>query len=152
MPVEETVYFDTDTLVEGRTAKLIYKGSLAASGAEEIYVHYGYGLLWENLQETKLEKVADDTFEASITLNGTDSINFCFRDANNNWDNNSAQNYSYPVEKEVVTIAKVEPTSLDVPRLKKTYIISKKIRIGFYRVITFLPKLFNGEWKRKVRE
>ena len=152
MPVEETVYFDTDTLVEGRTAKLVYKGTLATSGAEEIYVHYGYGLLWENLQETKLEKVADDTFEASIILSGTDSINFCFRDANNNWDNNSAQNYSYPVEKEVVTIAKVEPTSLDVPRLKKSYIIAKKIRIGFYRVITFLPKFFNGEWKRKVRE
>ncbi len=152
MPVEETVYFDTDTLVAGKTEKLIYKGALAINGAEEIYVHYGYGLLWENLQEVKLEKVADGTFEAEITLIGADSINFCFRDSNNNWDNNETKNYAYPIAKEVVTIAKVEPTSIDVPRLKKSYIIAKKIRISFYKVITFLPRLFNGEWKKKASE
>ena len=38
MPIEETVYFDTTNLIEGRTAKLTYKGALAAAGAEEIYI------------------------------------------------------------------------------------------------------------------
>ena len=152
MPIEETVYFDTTNLIEGRTAKLTYKGALATADAEEIYVHYGFGLLWENLQEAKLSKVADNTYEADITLIAGESINFCFRDANNNWDNNETQNYSMPIAKEEVTVAKVETVAIDVPRLKKSYIIAKKIRIGFYKVITFLPKLFSGDLKRKVKE
>lgn len=246
MPTEENVYFDTVHLIEGRTAKLIYKGALVAgetpangayensttisnttgygeanatpsnasaaiaygnaaeasqmaagapapteasqmmagapapteasqmmAGAPapaeaspmtaespmaagnpepEIYVHYGFGLLWENLQETKLTKVANGVYEANITMNGAESINFCFRDSNNNWDNNSAQNYTMPIGKEEVTIAKVEPTSIEVPRLKRSYIIAKKIRIGFYKIITFLPKLFSGDLKKKVKE
>ena len=82
----------------------------------------------------------------------SDSINFCFRDANNNWDNNETHNYSMPIAKEEVTVAKVETVAIDVPKLKKSYIIAKKIRIGFYKVITFLPKLFSGDLKRKVKE
>ena len=152
MPVEEKVYFDTDKLIEGRTAKLTYKGTLATNGAEEIYVHYGFGLLWENLQETKLTKTSENTFEADITMSNNDSINFCFRDNNNSWDNNETKNYSYDIGKEEVTVAKVESVSMEVPRLKKSYIIAKKIKITFYKVITFLPKLINGDWKRKVKE
>ena len=152
MPIEETVYFDTTNLIEGRTAKLTYKGALATADAEEIYVHYGFGLLLENLQEAKLSKVADNTYEADIALIAGESINFCFRDSNNNWDNNETQNYSMPIAKEEVIVAKVETVAIDVPRLKKSYIIAKKIRIGFYKVITFLPKLFSGDLKRKVRE
>ena len=114
MPIEETVYFDTTNLIEGRTAKLTYKGALAAADAEEIYVHYGFGLLWENLQEAKLSKVADNTYEADIVLIAGESINFCFRDANNNWDNNETQNYSMPIAKEEVTVAKVETVAIDV--------------------------------------
>ena len=68
MPKEEKVYFDTEKLVEGRTAKLIYKGDLVNDGSDEIYVHYGFGLLWENLQEIKLDKVDDSTYETEINL------------------------------------------------------------------------------------
>lgn len=151
MPVEEKVYFDTNNLVEGRTAKLTYKGNLAVNGANEIYVHYGFGLLWENLQEIKLDKVCDCTFETEINLSNNDSINFCFRDENNNWDNNSTKNYSMPIGKEEVILSKVENTSLEVPKLKKSYIIAKKIRITFYKIVTFIPKIFNGELKKKVK-
>lgn len=152
MPIEESVYFDTTNLIEGRTAKLTYKGTLTSTGAEEIYVHYGFGLLWENLQEIKLDKVADNTYETTINLVSSDSINFCFRDSNNNWDNNEAKNYTMPISKEEVTVAKVETVAIEVPKLKKSYIIAKKIRIGFYKIITFLPKVFTGEWKRKIKE
>lgn len=147
--VEDKIYFDTEKLIEGKTAKLTYKGTLAQNGAEEVYVHYGFGLLWENLQEVKLEKVGDCTFEAEISICCPESINFCFRDENNHWDNNEAQNYTAPIEKEELTIAKVEPTSIDVPRLKKSYIIAKKIRITFYKIVTFIPRALNGTWKKK---
>ena len=57
MTISDTVFFDTEKLIEGRTAKLTYKGNLAVTGTNEIYVHYGFGLLWENIQEIKLDKI-----------------------------------------------------------------------------------------------
>ena len=151
MSVNEKVYFDTDNLIEGRTAKLTYKGDLATATANEIYVHYGFGLLWENIQEIKLDKISDDTYETEINLSPSyDSINFCFRDDSNNWDNNEAKNYSASISKEEVTVAKVETVALEVPRLKKSYLIAKKIKIAFYKIITYIPKAFSGEWKKKT--
>lgn len=152
MSEETTVYFGTEKLIEGRSAKLTYKGALATPDTSEIYVHYGYGLLWDNLQETKLEKVDDTTYEAEVTISGTESINFCFRDANNNWDNNSGKNYTAEIVKEELTVSKVEPTEIAVPRLKKSYLIAKKLKIAFYKIITYIPKVFSGEWKKKKLE
>ena len=150
MSNENVVYFDTDKLIEGRTVKLTYKGSLITPTTNEIYVHYGFGLLWDNLQEAKLDKVDDTCYETDITLSSPECINFCFRDDKNNWDNNSNQNYTYEIHKEEVTVVKVEPTSIEVPRLKKSYLIAKKIRITFYKMINSIPKFFKIEWKKKT--
>lgn len=152
MSVENAVYFDTDKLIEGRTVKLTYKGVLATPETNEIYVHYGFGLLWDNLQEAKLNKVGDDCYEAEITLISSDSLNFCFRDDKNNWDNNEAKNYTSEISKEDVTVSKVETTSLEVPKLKKSYLIAKKLKITFYKIITYLPRMFNGSWKKRKVE
>lgn len=150
MSTQNTVYFDTDRLIEGRTVKLTYKGSLATPETNEIYVHYGFGLLWENLQEIKLDKVDDGCYETEISLDCSDSINFCFRDDKNNWDNNETQNYTSYICKEDFTIAKVETASIEVPRLKKSYLIAKKLKIAFYKIITYMPKVFKGEWKKRT--
>ena len=152
MSVENAVYFDTDKLIEGRTVKLTYKGVLATPETNEIYVHYGFGLLWDNLQEAKLNKVSDDCYEAEITLISSDSLNFCFRDDKNNWDNNEAKNYTSEISKEDVTVSKVETTSLEVPKLKKSYLIAKKLKITFYKIINYLPRMFNGSWKKRKVE
>ncbi len=146
---EGTVYFDTEKLIEGRTVKLIYKGQLATPETNEIYVHYGFGLLWDNLQEAKLDKVDDGCYETEISLDCADSISFCFRDDKNNWDNNETKNYTSEICKEEITLTKVETTDIDVPRLKKSYLIAKKLKIAFYKIITFVPRVFRGEWKRK---
>lgn len=153
MSTYEKVYFDTEKLVEGRTAKLTYKGDLAVPSTNEVYIHYGFGLLWENIQEIKLDKIDDETYETEISITPTfDSINFCFRDDSNNWDNNEAKNYTAEITKEEVTVAKVENVALEVPRLKKSYLIAKKLKIAFYKIITFIPKAFSGEWKKKAKD
>lgn len=148
MTISDTVFFDTDNLIEGRTVKLTYKGSLIETGASEIYVHFGFGLLWDNLQEIKLEK-ANDAYETEITLMSSDNINFCFRDDNNNWDNNNAQNYTAPISKVEITVAKVDSAAIEVPRLKKSYLLMKKIKLAFYKTVVFLSNTFTGEWKKK---
>lgn len=153
MSINESVYFDTENLIEGRTAKLTYKGTLATPSTSEIYVHYGFGLLWENIQEIKLDKIDDTTYETEINITPSyDSINFCFRDSSNNWDNNETKNYTYSISKEEVTLTKTETVALEVPRLKKSYLIAKKIKIAFYRIITTIPKAFAGDWKKKAKE
>ncbi len=147
------VYFDTEKLIEGRTAKLTYKGVLATPSTCEVYVHYGFGLLWENIQEIKLDKVDDTTYETEITLApGYDSISYCFRDDKNNWDNNEAKNYTSEISKEEVTVTKTESVAIEVPRLKKSYLIAKKLKITFYKIITYIPKAFSGTFKKKAKE
>lgn len=148
MTISDTILFDTDKLIEGRAVKLTYNGALVEGGASEIYVHFGFGLLWDNLQELKLEKV-DGAYETEITLTSSENINFCFRDENNNWDNNNAQNYTAPISKVEITVAKVDSTAIEVPRLKKSYLLMKKIKLAFYKTVVFLSNAFTGEWKKK---
>ncbi len=151
MTITDKIYFEADTLLEGTTTTIIYKGSLYENGSEEVYMHFGYGLLWENLQEIKLEKYAD-CFKASITLTNCGDINFCFRDSNHHWDNNDTHNYTANVNKIEQTLTKVEPTNIEVPRLKKSYFVMKKIKISFYKAFTFLSRVFSGNLKRKTSE
>ena len=41
---------------------------------------------------------------------------------------------------------------LPTRRLRKSYIWSKKVRLAIYKVITYLPKIISGNYKRKVNE
>ncbi len=93
---ENGVYIDQASLVYGKKARMTYKGYLYQQGAEDVYVHLGFGLLWEGLREIKMTRT-DDCFEAEIPLEIADTLNFCFRDNWNNWDNNFYQNYFYDV-------------------------------------------------------
>ena len=38
-------------------------------------------------------------FQAEIQLLEGDTFNFCFRNGNDNWDNNDGQNYVFPLAK-----------------------------------------------------
>ncbi|MGE5473776.1 MAG: carbohydrate-binding protein [Ignavibacteriales bacterium] len=199
------VYINDAALYEGSKAKLKYNGYLHKNGANEIYVHLGFGLLWESLSEIKMHKVSD-YYEAEIPLVKADSLNFCFRDNSNNWDNNSYQNYSYEIKRVPKTQAAVEShetfnavkidsidinnsvskrksrkasmiDSLDLTReaastieishslvptinsefslyrrLPENYIRNKKMRIMFYRMFAYVPRLLNGYNKKRVKE
>ena len=42
-------------------------------------------------------------------------------------------------------------SSLDRPnRLRKTYLWSKKIILAIYKLITYVPKLISGNYRRKI--
>lgn len=149
MIINDKIFFEADTIHDGMTTQIVYKGSLYENGSEEVYMHLGYGLLWENLQEIKLDKY-EDCFKADITISGQDDIYFCFRDGNNNWDNNDGSNYSATITKVENILTKVDTVAIEVPRLKKSYLIKKKIKISFYKAITFLSNVFTGKYKRKA--
>ena len=72
---------------------------------------------------------------------------------NNNWDNNNGANYVFPIEKVELSLVPTEEMSIAAPRkLRKSYIWSKKIRIAVYKIITYIPRIISGNYRRKVNE
>ena len=91
-------------------------------------------------------------FQAEVELLESDTFNFCFRNENNEWDNNGYQNYVFPLEAQSLDLIVTDfDTSLDRPnRLRKTYLWSKKVRLAIYKIITYVPKLISGNYKKKI--
>lgn len=154
MELTKNIFFNTDKLIENTIVKISYTGKLFQENAGDVFIHYGFGLQWDDLNEMKMERT-ELGFQAEIILTSFDTFNFCFRDVNDNWDNNEGQNYVFPIEKNIValvTTADSESSLLPTRRLRKSYIWSKKIRLAIYKVITYLPKIISGNYKRKVTE
>lgn len=152
MELVKNIFFNTDKLVENTKVKISYAGTLFQDGSDEVFIHYGFGLNWDNLGEVQMEKT-ELGFQAEIELISSETFNFCFRNGNNIWDNNDGQNYVFPIEKVELSLVLQDDASLDSPkRLRKSYIWSKKIRLAIYKVITYLPKLISGNYKRKIND
>ena len=151
MELVKNIFFNTDKLIENNTVKISYTGKLFQDNSEEVFAHYGFGTNWDNLNEVKMEKT-ELGFQVEIELNSSDTLNLCFRNSNNEWDNNDGQNYIFPIEKAELSLVVTEDKGISAPRrLRKTYLWSKKIRLAVYKIITYLPKIISGNYKRKIK-
>ena len=82
-----------------------------------------------------------------------DTFNFCFRDGEDNWDNNENSNYIFPIEKSEVALVIKQELAVETRRhLRKSYIWSKKIRLAVYKLLVYVPKIISGNYKRKLIE
>lgn len=152
MELVKNVFFNTDKLIENTKIKISYTGKFFEENAETVFLHYGFGATWENVNDIEMSKT-ELGFQAELDLPESDCLNFCFKDSNNNWDNNNGKDYSFAIEKPQVSLIALEPSELDAPRrLRKSYIWSKKIKLAVYKIINYLPKLISGNYKRKVSE
>lgn len=152
MELVKNIFFNTDKLVENSKVKISYAGKLFQDNCEEVYIHYGFGLNWNNIGEIKMERT-ELGFQAEVELTSDETFNFCFRNSKNEWDNNDGENYIFPIEKVELALVVKNKNLLDSPRrLRKSYIWSKKIRLAVYKIITYLPKLISGNYKRKIIE
>lgn len=151
MELTKNIFFNTDKLVENSKVKISYTGNLFQNYSEEVSIHYGFGLNWENVKDIKMEKT-DLGFQAEINLLEGESFNFCFKNENNEWDNNDGQNYIFPLEKvnKELLVLEDEQVSLGTAKkLRKSYLWSKKIRLAVYKIITYFPKIISGNYSRK---
>lgn len=90
----------------GQKINLTYRGLLVSSGADRVFVHYGYGDFWDS-SETQEMTSCDIGFKAEIDLKMPGSLNICFKDSAGNWDNNSNDNYTFDVHaKKTITRTK----------------------------------------------
>ncbi len=160
MELVKNIFFNTDKIIEGNKVKISYVGYLFQNGSEEVYLHYGFGMNWDNVSEVKMEKT-ELGFQCEIDILDGDSLNLCYHNENNEWDNNLGQNYTFSIEKKELENDFEEETALVVTKengmqmhkgLRKTYIWSKKIKLAIYKLITCVPKIISGNYKRKVSE
>lgn len=151
MELTKNIFFNTDKLMQNSKVKISYTGSFFEDGSEEVYIHYGFGSFWDNLSEVKMERT-DIGFQTEVDLIESDTFNFCFKNEKDQWDNNNYQNYVFDLERpNLDLVVKDIDTSLDRPnRLRKSYLWSKKIRLAIYKIITYVPKLISGNYKKKI--
>ncbi len=86
-------------ITAGERVQVVYDGLLNKSGADTIYLHagVGYGDNWMDVTDITMDRDGQGRFTAQLRVNTTDRFNFCFKDAADNWDNNSGNNWSYEV-------------------------------------------------------
>lgn len=98
MELVKDIYFNTDKLVENEAVKLSYTGKFYQGNNDKVYLHYGFGKDWNNVNDIEMEKT-DLGYQAEFVIAGSDCLNFCFKNQNNEWDNNYGNNYVFDIEK-----------------------------------------------------
>lgn len=152
MELTKNIFFNTDKLVENSKVKISYTGQFFQDASNEVSIHYGFGNNWDGINDVKMEKT-ELGFQTEIELGSGNTFNFCFYNENGEWDNNWGQNYVFPIEKKQTELVVLddEPVSLGTARkLRKSYIWSKKIRLAVYKIITYLPKIISGNYRKKA--
>ena len=152
MELVKDIFFNTDKLTQNSKVKISYTGKLFQEGANEVHIHYGFGLLWKDLADIKMEKT-ELGFQTEINLAEYDTFNFCFKNERNEWDNNNGQNYIFELEAVPTDLVIVGENQIDkAKRLRRTYLFSKKVKLAVYKLITMLPKLISGTYKKSKED
>lgn len=81
----------------GDTVTVTYSGQLLQNNPQSLHLHWGVGPgHWEHVQDVAMEKAAGG-YTATLEVGEEGNFEFCFRDSDNNWDNNEGRNWSYIV-------------------------------------------------------
>ncbi len=151
MELVKNIFFNTDKLTSNTKVKISYTGKFFQDDSEEVHIHYGFGNNWDNLAELPMHKT-DLGFQIEIELLDSDTFNFCLKNEKQEWDNNDGTNYIFKIEHPEVSLTVAEEAPIARPhKLRKSYLISKKIRLTIYKIIISIPKLISGNYKRKEK-
>ena len=92
------VTVDPVPITAGEEVTILYNGLLAKSGADQVYLHCGYGRAdaWTYVKDYKMEKT-DRGWVTKIKVANPTRLNLCFKDSASNWDNNNGINWSFEI-------------------------------------------------------
>ena len=153
MELTKNIFFNTDKLIENNKVKISYTGKFFQENSEKVIAHYGFGEAWDNINDVEMEKT-ELGFQIEIDLLEGETFNLCFKNQNDEWDNNEGQNYIFPLEKmsQELIVLEEEPKAIGkVNKLRRSYLWSKKIKLAVYKIITYLPKIISGNYTKKVK-
>jgi len=151
MELVKNIFFNTDKLTAFSQIKISYSGKFFDDGSKKVTLHYGFGNNWENSFDIGMVKT-ELGFQAELTLTDDSIFNFCFYNENGIWDNNNGENYNFTIEPAELDLIPIDSefSSISPKRITKFYLWKKKVKIRFYRVVTYLPKIISGKYKRKI--
>ena len=84
-------------LKQNESVRIDYSGNLFQNGSNDVYIVYGFDKDWKNTTYQKMNKL-ENCFSTSIQLLEYNDFNFCFKDSNDNWDNNNYSDYTLKIE------------------------------------------------------
>ena len=149
MELVKNIFFNTDRLTANTTVKISYTGKFFQDNSANVFIHYGFGNEWEGLVDSEMTKT-DLGFQIEINLLDRETFNFCFKNEKDEWDNNDGTNYIFKIEHPETSLILIDDIPLTpVRRLRKSYILSKKIKLAIYKMLIYIPKLISGNYKRK---
>jgi len=92
------VVVDPVPITAGEEVTILYNGLLAQSGADQVYLHCGYGNAdaWSDIRDYKMEKT-ERGWVKKIKVDNMSRLNICFKDSASNWDNNNGINWSFEI-------------------------------------------------------
>lgn len=149
MELVKNIFFNTDRLTANNRIKISYTGKFFQDNSTNVFIHYGFGNEWEGLVDAEMTKT-ELGFQIEVDLLDKETFNFCFKNEKEEWDNNDGQNYIFTIEHPETSLILLEEVSLSTKkRLRKSYIVSKKIKIALYKMLIYIPRLISGNYKRK---
>lgn len=82
----------------GERVNISYAGLLSKAGAEKVYLHCGEGPgAWRNVRDIPMERSSAGEWVAQLQAGEGGTLEFCFHDGSDHWDNNSGVNWSVTV-------------------------------------------------------
>ena len=151
MELVKNIFFNTDKLMPNNIIKISYTGKFFQEKSEQVFIRYGFGENWDNIVEKQM-KPSELGFQIELELEDSSTFNFCLKNEKDEWDNNNGQNYIFTIEhpETALIVTNIDEFGLmQSRRLRKSYIISKKIRITLYKILHAIPKILTGNYKKK---
>lgn len=152
MELVKNIFFNTDRLTPNTNIKISYTGKFFQDGSQNVSIHYGFGNTWEGLTDADMVK-NELGFQIEIDLLDAATFNFCLKNEKDEWDNNNGGNYIFNIEHPETALLLLD--EYDVPtirRLRKSYIISKKIKLAIYKILICIPRLISGNYKKRNKD
>lgn len=81
----------------GNKVQIKYYGLLKESGAEHIYLQYGFDG-WKEVKTIPMNRLPDGSFLTEIHASADREFEFCFKDCAAHWDNNNGRDWKFEID------------------------------------------------------
>lgn len=150
MELVKNIFFNTDKLTPNSKIKISYTGKFFQDNSTNVFIHYGFGSEWEGLVDAEMIKT-ELGFQIEINLLDSTTFNFCLKNEKDEWDNNGGENYIFKIERPETSLLVLEDVSKPTRGLRRSYILTKKVKLAIYKMLIYIPRLISGNYKRKNR-
>lgn len=123
--LENGIKFSKKKINVGDEVTISYTGLLASCGADKVYAYVGYGDKWKDNEFYPMDN-KKGVFKTKVKVLHPDTLNICFKDSIDNWDNNSSENYKFTVTQKKTTTTRKRTTSSTGKSLKDLDKTNKK--------------------------